>query len=291
MSEIEIDAAALKKVGMIQQKQKEYFALRLRIAGGDISSEQLAKIAKTAKKYGRGRAHLSVRQGVEIHFVRYNDLEKARKELESAGLRMGACGPRVRGIVACPGSATCRWGIADAQKLAGELDIKYFGEETPHKFKIAVTGCPHNCAKASENDLGIMGALLPKWTGSLCTDCGLCVNICPTKAIEKRTVGGKSEYVLLEEKCINCSICTASCPVNSWVVDKTGYNIFIGGTMGKFQRLGILLKKLVSEKELPVVVKRVLEYYQKNGRKKERLGGTIERIGFEKAKGEIFDGI
>jgi len=77
------------------------------------------------------------------------------------------------------------------------------------------------------------------------------VNICPTKAIEKKEgKGGKSEYLLIEDKCINCSICTASCPQNSWVIDRQGYNVFVGGTMGKFQRLGLLLKKLVTDKEL-----------------------------------------
>jgi dissimilatory sulfite reductase (desulfoviridin) alpha/beta subunit len=236
--------------------------------------------------------HLSVRQGVEFHFVRHEDIEPARKELESVGLRMGACGPRVRGIVACPGSATCRWGIADAQKLAHELDLAYFGIETPHKFKIAVTGCPHNCAKASENDLGIMGAILPKWLGKDCTGCGLCVTVCPTKAIEKRAgKNGKDEYVLIEDTCINCSICTASCPVNSWVVGRQGYNLFVGGTMGKFQRLGLLLKKLVSDGELHAVIKNVIAFYQKHGKKKERLGITIERVGFENAKKEILNGI
>ncbi|MGA2091424.1 MAG: 4Fe-4S dicluster domain-containing protein [Endomicrobiales bacterium] len=292
MSEKELDPAALKKIGVIQQKQKEYFALRLRVVGGDLSSSQLEKIGETARKYAKGRVHLSVRQGVEIHFVRYSDVENARKELESAGLRMGACGPRVRGVVACPGSATCRWGIADAQKIASDLDAQYFGVEAPHKFKIAVTGCPNNCAKAAENDLGIMGALLPRWSVSRCTDCGLCVNICPTKAIEKRNgTDGKPEYVLREDLCINCSICTASCPANSWVIEKQGYNIFVGGTMGKTQRLGILLKKLVSDKDLPVLVERILVYYQKNGRKKERLGNTLERIGFDSAKKELLDGI
>jgi len=53
MSEQQFDPAELKKVGMIQQKQKEFFALRLRVAGGDLSSEQLDKIAETAKKYGK----------------------------------------------------------------------------------------------------------------------------------------------------------------------------------------------------------------------------------------------
>ncbi|MBA3052298.1 4Fe-4S binding protein [bacterium] len=292
MKEKEFDLAALKKVGMIQQKQKEYFALRLRAVGGDYNSLQIKKIAEIADKYGRGELHLSTRQGIEIHNVHYSDLEKARMELETVEVYMGACGPRIRIIVACPGSVTCRWGIAETKSISKELDAKYFREDTPHKFKISVTGCPHNCAKATENDIGVMGAILPFWTQSSCTDCGLCVNICPTKAIEKKIdSNGKAEYLLLEDKCINCSICTAACPVNSWVAAEKGYNLFIGGTMGKIPRLGTLLKKVLNKEQLDTLIDKSIRYYQKNGRKKERFGHMIDRIGVEKVKGDLLNGI
>lgn len=292
MSEKILDLAELKKIGMVQQKQKEYFALRLRAVGGDLTSAQLRKITEVADKYGRGELHLSTRQGIEIHNVHHTALENARMELETAGVYMGACGPRVRIIVACPGNSTCRWGIIDTKTPAKELDSKYFREDTPHKFKLAVTGCPHNCAKATENDIGVMGAILPAWRGDSCTDCGLCVSICPTSAIEKRSLADdKFIYVLLEDKCINCSICTSSCPADSWVVEKKGYNLFIGGTMGKIPRLGTLLKKLLDKPELDTLIERSLRYYQKNGRKKERFGHMIDRLGADKVKQELLDGV
>lgn len=286
------DLAALKKIGMIQQRQKEYFAMRLRAVGGDLSSAQLRKIAEVADKYAKGGLHLSTRQGIEIHNVLHSDLEKARAELESAGIFMGACGPRVRIIVACPGEATCRWGIIDTKTPAKELDSRYFREDTPHKFKLSVTGCPHNCAKATENDIGVMGAILPAWRGESCTDCGLCVSICPSKAIERRTLAdGKTQYFLIEDRCINCSICTSSCPADSWTVAKKGYNLFIGGTMGKLPRLGTCLKKLLDKSELDALIEKSLRYYQKNGRKKERFGHMIDRIGEDKVKQELLDGV
>lgn len=295
MTDPEIDLAAFKKIGMIQQKQKEYFAMRLRAVGGDLTAKQLKKISEIAEKYGKGEVHLSTRQGIEIHNVHHSKLEKARLELEQAGIYMGACGPRVRIIVACPGEATCRWGIIDTKLLAAELDKKYFREDTPHKFKLSVTGCPHNCAKATENDIGIMGAILPRWIASSCTDCQLCVNICPTKAIErvedKTDKTKKPGYILREERCINCSICTSSCPANSWVIAVKGYNLFIGGTMGKVPRLGTILKKLIPTKEeLHALIERSLRYYQRDGRKKERFGHMIDRVGLAKVHGEILHG-
>ncbi len=287
------DSAAYKKVGMIQQRQKEYFAMRLRAIGGDLTADQLRKIADVADRYGRSGVHLSTRQGVEIHYVHHTNLEQARQELASAGVGMGACGPRVRIVAACPGKATCRWGIIDTKAVARELDQRYFGVDTPHKFKMAVTGCPHNCAKATENDIGVMGAILPRWDAGACIDCQLCVNICPTKAITREEQAGTdvARYVLDKDKCINCSICTSSCPASSWTPAVTGYNLFMGGTMGKIPRLATLLKRLIpNTEELYRLIENSLRYYQKHGRKKERFGHMIDRLGVDKVKEDILRG-
>jgi dissimilatory sulfite reductase (desulfoviridin) alpha/beta subunit len=288
MAKKEFDLAAMKKVGMIQQKQKEYFVMRLRAVGGDLNVTQLRKIAEVAEKYGKAKVHLSTRQGVEIHNVHYSNLEAARLELEKVDIKMGACGPRVRVVVACPGALTCKWGIVDTKDMAKELDRRYFREDTPHKFKMSVTGCPHNCAKATENDIGLMGTLLPRWEKDKCINCDLCVSVCPTQAISKQN----GEYRLIEEKCIYCSICTSLCPVSAWVPEKKGYSILIGGTMGKVPRLATSLQKLIEDKEQVLeLVERALRYYQKNGRKKERFGHMIDRMGVDRVKEEILSGI
>lgn len=295
MTEPKYDLAEMKKIGMIQLKNKEYFAMRLRAVGGDLTVEQLRKIADVAEKYGEGYVHLSTRQGVEIHGVFHENIETARGELEQAGIRMGACGPRVRVVVACPGNAYCKWGSIETKEIAKYLDKTYFKVETPHKFKMGVTGCPHNCAKASENDVGVMGAILPEWLDNECIDCNLCVNVCPTKAIERKEVKDESgelkrKYILNEDKCINCSICTSACPTSAWVPEKQGYNLYIGGTMGKMPRLGSILKKLITEEEeLYSLIDSSLRYYQKHGRKKERFGHTIDRIGLEQVRKEILN--
>jgi dissimilatory sulfite reductase (desulfoviridin) alpha/beta subunit len=287
MSDKNFDLAALKKIGMIQQKQKEFFAMRLHAVGGDFTSEQMKKVAEVAERYGKGRLHLSTRQGIEIHFVHHSNLEPARKELESAGVTMGACGPRIRIVVACPGNQTCRWGIIDTKEISHDLDREYFRQETPHKFKLSVTGCPHNCAKATENDIGVMGGLLPGWDKSLCNDCGLCLSICPVNAIGKKD----DEYVLDETKCINCSICTSSCPSGSWTATRQGYILWIGGTMGKIPRLASRLPGLIETKDrLYGIIDRAIAYYRNNGRKKERFGHMIDRIGPDKVKKEILHG-
>ncbi len=279
MSKSEFDLAALKKVGMIQQKQRDYFVMRLHAVAGGFTAEQIRKVAEVAERFGRGQLHISTRQGIEIHYVHYSRLELARKELQKAGVTMGACGPRIRIIAGCPGQATCRWGVIETQEIASYLDQKYFRQEMPHKFKMAVTGCPHNCAKATENDIGIMGGIEPVWDRSACINCGLCVNICPTKAIEK----SGDTYVIEASKCINCSICTSTCASEGWRPGRTGFILWLGGTMGKIPRLATRMPGLIESKEnLYALVERAVEYYRRNGRKKERFGQMIDRLGVEK---------
>jgi dissimilatory sulfite reductase (desulfoviridin) alpha/beta subunit len=152
---------------------------------------------------------------------------------------------------------------------------------------MAVTGCPHNCAKATENDIGVMGGIIPGWIESVCSDCGLCVNICPTGAITK---DGK-RYILELSKCINCSICTSSCPTGAWSVVSRGYILWIGGTMGKVPRLASRFNGLIeSDEQLYMLIGRSVTYYRSHGRKKERFGHMIDRIGLEKVKEEILRG-
>ncbi len=281
-----IAPAEFKKAGIIRQKQKGLFAMRLRTVGGDLSTAQLREIAGVSDTYADGEVHLSTRQGVEIHNIKEEDLGKAKDALNKAGIKMGACGPRIRVVTACPGSATCRWGIIDTKDTARKLDGEYFGKETPSKFKIAVTGCPHNCAKATENDIGVMGAILPGWDENGCTQCDICVNVCPGKAIYK----DKGRYKLNEEKCIHCSICTSSCPASSWKPRLKGYSLFLGGTMGKIPRLGTRVPELIdTEERLMALIQRAVEYYRNHGRKKERSGHMMDRIGEKDVIKEIMD--
>ncbi|NTU52392.1 MAG: 4Fe-4S binding protein [Chlorobiaceae bacterium] len=281
------------RIGMMKQTQPDLYVMRLKALAGDLSSLQLAAIAEVAERYGQGVVHLSVRQGVEIHHVHKDDLEEARLALGEAGVEMGACGPRVRGIVACPGSESCKWGVIDTKQLARELDERHFKRETPSKFKIAVTGCAHNCTKANENDIGIRGAIEPRWQSEACTDCGHCLSFCPVGVIERR-VDEQHEagfrYELDEARCINCSVCTSLCPTGSWVAGKQGYTVLIGGTMGKIPRFASELKRFAeTEAEALALVESAIAFYCEHGRKKERFGHMIDRIGLDEVKEEILE--
>jgi len=275
----------LKRVGIIGQKQKDYYLIRLRTIGGGMTSEELGIVSQVAEKYGKARVHLTTRQAVEIHNIHVDDLQAAREELEQSGIVLGVCGPRGRGIVACPGNATCTSGIIETKELAAELDALYFRRQAPHKWKIGISGCANNCSKPVENDIGVMGGVLPGWDRAVCSSCKLCVSICPTQAISQR----EKDFVLDKEKCLLCGLCISNCPSSAWTARKTGYTLYLGGTMGKKPRLGTKAKALIESKdELLLYVKRAFDFYLAKGRKKERFGHMLDRIGVDAAFADIF---
>ena len=106
-SEKNIDYAALKKGGFMRQAQNGKFSMRLKVIGGQLTSKQLEKIGEAAAKYGKGYVHLTSRQGVEVPFIDIKDVDDVKKELAGAGVAIRVCGPRVRTITACQGSAVC----------------------------------------------------------------------------------------------------------------------------------------------------------------------------------------
>ena len=109
-----VDYAALKAGFFMRQKQKDHFSLRLRVVGGTVTVEQLEAIAAVARKYGQDYVHLTSRQGVEIPFIRLQDIEKVKEALAEGNVQPGVCGPRVRTVTACQGGRCCPSGCIDA---------------------------------------------------------------------------------------------------------------------------------------------------------------------------------
>ncbi len=151
------DPKLLKGLGILQQKDEALFTVRLCAIGGEWTSEELAATADLARTHAQGALHLTVRQGIEIPDVPRENLQRLVDALAREGLTFGGTGPRVRGIVACPGGR-CRRGLIDSAATARALQAAVgHRQNLPHKFKMSVTGCPSRCAKPEENDLGVQG--------------------------------------------------------------------------------------------------------------------------------------
>ena len=278
-----VDYAALKKGGFMRQKQKNHFSLRLAVVGGNLTVENLRKIADVAETYGDGHVHLTSRQSVEIPFIKLEQVDEVKEELAKGDCKPGVCGPRVRTITACQGNQICPSGNIDSYDIAKKLDERYFARELPHKFKFGVTGCQNNCLKAEENDVGIKGASKVNWNSSACIMCGVCEMACRTDAIT--IADGKIE--LNEDKCNYCGRCAKACPTDAWET-QTGYLVSFGGLFGnRIYKGEELLPVITSEETLFRVTDAAIQFFDDNAKPSERFRYTIERVGIDKFKEAI----
>lgn len=289
---IKLDLNELKKGGILKQRQKDYFILRTRIPGGYLKAELLPRVMQVAEKYGRGYVHLSTRQCIEIAWIHLKDIEKVKKELEKAGILTGACGPRSRNIVACPGSSVCRFGLLDTQNLARKMDKKFFGRDVPKKFKIGLSGCLNSCAKPQENDLGFLAQAEPQVDLNLCTGCTLCAKVCKEVCLRGKKapaiiMGEDKKPVYKKEFCFFEGDCIRVCPVNAWSIKRTGYSVFLGGKVGRFPMFGIKVADFVGEEGIFKITQKTIDVYNKIANKGERFGEAIERVGIEEVKKQV----
>lgn len=278
-----VDYNELKKGGFLKQKQKDTFIVRFRSIAGNLTSEQLRKLAELADEYGRGYVHVTTRQGAEIPWVNIKDYNNMKKDIQDFGLTTGTCGPRIRTVVACPGSEVCHYGLMNSKESAIELDKVFFGRSVPMKTKIGVSGCPNSCAKPQENDIGFVGAIEPILDGEKCIACGLCEKVCPNKAISL----AESKPVLDKSRCLLEGNCISSCPVDAWQEKRRGYLLYAGGKIGRKPRLGAVIGELIPEDGVTDAVEKVLQVFERLSQQGERIADTISRVGTETFKEEM----
>lgn len=155
-----IDYDALKKRGFLRQKQEGFFVLRTRVPHGVYYNAHLTKFTQIAERYGRGFVHITTRQGIEVPYIRFEDIGAVENEFLSAGIECGTSGPRMRTTTCCPGNNWCKSGLVDTfslyDRIEKELGIRC-GLELPHKFKIAIAGCPNTCTRPQQSEIGIHG--------------------------------------------------------------------------------------------------------------------------------------
>lgn len=143
-----------------------------RIAGGEITPAGLITIGKVAEKYNL-YTKITGGQRIDMFGAQVHQLPAIWEELIAAGFESGhAYGKSLRTVKSCVGSTWCRYGVDDSIGLAIEMENRYKGLRSPHKLKMAVSGCTRECAEAQSKDVGII-ATERGWNLYVCGNGGM----------------------------------------------------------------------------------------------------------------------
>jgi assimilatory nitrite reductase (NAD(P)H) large subunit precursor (EC 1.7.1.4) len=131
------------------------FSVVPRIHGGVTTPAQLRRIAEVAEKYAVPTVKFTGGQRIDLLGVKKEDLPKVWADLDMpSGF---AYGKSIRTVKTCVGSEWCRFGVQDSTGLGIDLERALDRMWAPHKVKLAVSGCPRNCAEAGIKDVGVVG--------------------------------------------------------------------------------------------------------------------------------------
>jgi nitrite reductase (NADH) large subunit len=133
------------------------FSVVPRMWGGLTNPKELRAIADVAEKFNVPEVKVTGGQRIDLFGIRKEDLPAVWKDLSDAGFVSGhAYGKAMRTVKTCVGSQWCRFGTQDSTGLGVKMEQLTWGSWMPHKFKLAVSGCPRNCAEATIKDFGVV---------------------------------------------------------------------------------------------------------------------------------------
>lgn len=149
-----------------EELEDEFFMLRIRIAGGMLTAEQLRTIAWVSERFGRDVADVTDRQNVQLHWIRIEDVPRIFEAIEGVGLTTAeACGDTPRNMLGCPLAGVDADEIIDATPYLLETHRRFVGDPAfsnlPRKFKTAISGCAQQCAQHEINDCSFVGVVGP----------------------------------------------------------------------------------------------------------------------------------
>ena len=137
------------------------FSVVPRIYGGITTPAELRRIADVAEKYNAGMVKITGGQRIDLLGIPKEHLPDVWREL---GMPSGhAYTKAFRTCKTCVGTEFCRFGLGESTKLGIDIEKKFQGVEMPHKVKMAVSGCPRNCAEATVKDVGVVAIEGGKW--------------------------------------------------------------------------------------------------------------------------------
>lgn len=282
----------VKGLGFLSNRGTDNFSGRVITVNGRITAQQQKAIGEAAEKFGGGYVTFTSRMTVEVPGIHYDNIEPFREFLKEYDLQTGGTGAKVRPVTSCKGT-TCQYGLADTFAVSRLVHERFFvgynSVSLPHKFKIAVGGCPNNCVKPDLNDVGIIGQKRPEMDIDSCKGCKKCAieTACPLSI--PKVVEGKA--VIDPKTCLQCGRCVTKCPFHAVDNGTSGLKVYMGGRWGKQISRGIPLNKLfLTVEEALDMTEQIILLYRDMGYQGERLAVMVERIGFETCEEILFSG-
>lgn len=294
---MDVNTKKLKKNAFRVTKERNMTASRIRIPGGHMNAKYLSMIQTIAETYGNGTVHITSRQGFEIPGIPYENMPEVNTLLqpiiEGLGINQhdtqnGYSASGTRNITACVGNRVCPYGCYDTTGFAQRIEKAVFPNDL--HFKIALTGCPNDCAKVRMHDFGIMGMTEPKFDADRCISCGACVKVCTKKSVGAlQTVNFRPQRN--EQTCIGCGECVLSCPNLAWTRSKEKYyRLTVFGRSGKKNpRMGEDFIKWIDEDSIIKIILNTYDYVNEYidpqaPLGKEHIGYIVDRTGFAEFK-------
>jgi nitrite reductase (NADH) large subunit len=127
-----------------------------RVPGGEITPAQLIALGEIAEEFGL-YTKITGGQRIDLFGARVEQLPPIWERLVAVGMESGhAYGKALRTVKSCVGLTWCRYGVQDSTTMAITLEERYRGLRSPHKLKMAVSGCTRECAEAQSKDVGVI---------------------------------------------------------------------------------------------------------------------------------------
>ena len=182
-----------------------------RMWGGLTNPRELRAIADVVEKFNAPMVKVTGGQRLDIFGIKKEDLPAVWADLNAAGMVSGhAYGKSLRTVKTCVGSEWCRFGTQDSTGLGVQIERATWGSWMPHKFKIAVSGCPRNCAEATIKDFGV-----------ICVDSGYELHVGGNGGIKVRVTDLLCKVTTEAEAIEHCAAFIQMYREQAWYLERT----------------------------------------------------------------------
>ena len=278
---------------LVRQKVEEYVDAR---GGARVTALDVQSARHSFLDGGQGSATPSepvvepVRQTSARPTLEVPLSEKELRAIERLAQEKAGTETRYYAVRACGGAVGCPLTVGEDAKLADVLaahlatsGLEAFLEGaikgpvlTHHKFRAVVAGCANNCSEPQIADFAVVAQARPRLGPGECCDCDRCREVCREGAIALDG-GPRFDYAA----CLNCGRCAANCQSEAIAVGERGYDVLVGGKLGRHPRLATRVLAMVDEEAVLGAFDACLAFYLAEARGPERLGAVLERTGLE----------